>query len=372
MSILDQIVDGPSRQRPILGHIRTASKPVIIYGAGVYAYVLQRFLALNCITVEAVMVDAACKTDDFFMGLQVIATEEAVNRLADCIVVVGITTYPEQMDKLKRLGAGEVYVIDIPDYLNMPEPFMDMRFVKEHLEQFDQAARFFADELSRQTYIAAINAKLNEDLEYLKPVVRLDNLYFPASEFNLRADEVLLDVGGFTGDTVRDFHNLSGGNYAQIISLEPCEENYRQLRATVQSLGLTKVLPLKIGAWDQRTTLRFATREMDIDNQITADGEHQIEVDTIDSILGNTKHSVTLIKLDINGAEYRALAGAQKTIRRHRPRIVVRLHTKEDFFRLPLLLHRSVPDMKLYLRQRNYMSMMVVLYGVFDLPLQHR
>lgn len=366
MSIIDHIVDGPNKQRSLLIRIRESSKPVIIYGAGVYAYVLKRFLATNGIAVVAVMVDAAYKFEDTFMGLKVITTEGTISQLSNYIVVVGITNYPTFVEKLAKLGATEVYVIDIPDYLNMPNAFMDMKFVKENKDQFDKAAGLFADDLSRETYIAAINTKINEDLDYIKPYVRLDNLYFPSKEFHLREDEVLLDVGGFTGDTVREFHNLTKGQYAKIVSLEPGEENFGKLLATIQALCLSKVLPLKIGAWDERTTLRFATKEMHIDNQITDDGVQKIDVDTIDSILSSLGCSVTLIKLDINGAEYRALSGARKTIRKHRPRIVVRLHRKEDFFRLPILLNKLAPDIKLYLRQRNFMSMMLVLYGVFD------
>jgi hypothetical protein len=48
------------------------------------------------------------------------------------------------------------------------------------------------------------------------------------------------------------------------------------------------------------------------------------------------------------------------------------MHRKEDLFRLPILLNEVAPEMKLHLRQRNYMSMMTVLYGVFDSTFQHR
>ncbi|MDP2762124.1 MAG: FkbM family methyltransferase [Sideroxyarcus sp.] len=367
MSIINRIVAGTNPQRGLLTRLQESPKPVMIYGAGVYAYVLKRFLVANGIAVAAVMVDAAYKNEDSFMGVKIATTEEAAGRLADYHVVVGSTNYPLLVAKLEQLGAPEIHVIDIPDYLNMPNAFMDMAFVKEHGAQFDHAADLFADELSRETYIAAINTKINEDLGYIKPYVRLDNLYFPSAEFPLREGEVFLDVGGFTGDTIREFHTQTKGRYAKIISLEPDEGNFEKLLATIEALGLSKVLPLKIGAWDDRTTLRFAAKEMHIDNQITEDGVQQIDVDTIDSVLNSLgSPAVTLIKLDINGAEYRALCGARETIRKDRPRIAVRLHRKEDFFRLPILLKQVAPEMKLYLRQRNFMSMMVVLYGVFD------
>jgi FkbM family methyltransferase len=365
MQIIEHVA-GTNAQRTLLACLGTSLKPVIIYGAGVYAYVLRRFLALNGIAVAGAMVDAAYKADETFMDLRVSTTEEIASRLGDCHVVVGITNYPAVVGKLSRLGVTKIHVIDVPDYLNMPNAFMDMDFVTRNRAQFDRAAALFADDLSRQTYFASINTKLSEDLAYIKPHVRLDNLYFPATEFPLRQDEVLLDVGGFNGDTVREFHALTKGEYAKIISLEPDDDNFGRLQAMVEALGLTKkVLPLKLGAWDERTTLRFAAQEMHIDNRICDGGLLHIDADTIDSILGRLGCRVTLIKLDINGAEYRALSGARNTIREQRPRIAVRLHTKEDYFRLPILLKDLAPEMKLYLRQRNFMSMMVILYGIF-------
>lgn len=366
MKIIDHIVDDTNEQRALLIRLRESPKPVIIYGAGVYAYVLKRFLAANGITVVAVMVDAAYKSDDAFMGTRITTTEETADRLSDYHVIVGITDFPPFVEKLAKLGATDVHVIDIPDYLNMPNAFMNMEFVKENSIQFDKAAELFADDLSRDTYVAAINTKINENLDYVKPYVRMDNLYFPASEFPLREDEIFLDVGGFTGDTIREFHDITKGRYREIISLEPFEENFAKLLATIETLGLSKVVPVKIGAWNEKTTLSFSTNEMHIDNQITDDGIQHIDVDTIDSIMDDLESPVTLIKLDINGSEYPALSGARRTIQKHRPKIVVRMHKKEDFFRLPILLNEIAPGIKLYLRQRNFMSMMLILYGVFD------
>lgn len=366
MSILDLIDVGNSKQRSLMECLRTSSRPIMLYGAGVYAYVLKRFLEANDLTVACVMVDEAYKTDDNFMGVRVVTTEEMENRLSDFHFVVGITNVPLAVERLEKLGAANVHVVDIPDYLNMPEPFMDRVFVEQHGADFDQALQVFADDLSRQTFVAAINTKIHENLDYVRPHVRVDNLYFPKSEFRLRDDEVFLDVGGFTGDTVREFHQVTGGRYCKIISLEPFEDNYARLIESVKVLDSSRVVPIQVGAWDEKTTLSFATNDMDIDNKISEGGTQKIEVDTIDAIMRREGSKLSLIKTDINGAEYRALAGARQTLKRDRPRVITRLHLKEDFYRIPLLLRDIAPDMKIHLRQRGYFSMMLILYAEFD------
>lgn len=366
MNLLDQIDASASKQRPLLKQLRDSGRPVLLYGAGVYAYVLKRFLEANGLRIEAAMVDAEYKTGESFMGTPVVTTEAIAHRLNDFHVVIGITDIPAARQRLEQRGAPHVHVIDVPDYLNMPEPFMDRSFVEQHAAEFDQALRVFADELSRQTYVAAINAKVQESLDPVRTLVRPDRLYFPESEFHLRGDEVFLDVGGFTGDTIREFHQLTGGHYGKIISLEPFEDNFAKLLETVQGLDQPRVVPIQVGAWDEKTSLSFATNDMDIDNKISEGGTRKIEVDTIDAIMAREGSRLSLIKTDINGAEYRALAGARQTIRRDRPRVITRLHLKEDFYRIPLLLREIAPDMKIHLRQRGYFSMMLILYAEFD------
>jgi FkbM family methyltransferase len=351
----------------LLAQLQKSQLPIVIFGAGVYAYVLKRFLEACAIPIESVMVDSAFCGTGTFIGLPPLILEDNLHRLAHIHVIVGITNFPPQVEKLKNAGALHVHVIDVPDYLNMPHPFMDLAFVKAHEQSFEQGYHVWADELSQRTYFAAIQGKINEDLAQIAPWVKLDDLYFPHSEFPLHQHESLLDVGGFTGDTVREFILATGGKFEKIISLEPDAKNFHQLQLTALAMGPESIVSLQIGAWDEKATLKFASKSQQIDNQISDQGMHEIDVDTIDAILqGIGQPNITLMKLDINGAERKALLGAADTIRRCRPRIITRLHTKEDFYQIPLLLKQIAPGMKLYLRQRNHVSLMLVLYGSFE------
>jgi|GEM_PF-1978413 len=367
MTIIEKLLDEPNQQRVLLAQLKASSKPVVIYGAGVYAYVLKRFLELNGIKIQAAMVDAIYLAQQAFADLPVVSTEDYTGQLENCHIIVGITNYPPILEKLKQLGASDVHVVDIPDYLNMPCAFMDRQFVIQNSGNFDQAFGLLEDELSRQTYVAAINTKISENLAHIAPCVRLDNLYFPSSEFSPGNHESFLDVGGFTGDTIKEFHQVKHGAYNKIISLEPGDKNFLELQRTVADLHIPRVTAIKVGAWHEKSVLRFTTKAMHIDNEVSETGASEIQVDTIDAILQQLSSAISLIKLDINGAEYNALSGARQSINKYRPNIVVRLHKKEDFYRLPILLKEIAPDMKLYLRQRNYMSMMLIMYGVFDL-----
>lgn len=231
MSVFEALLSSHSSQRQLVERLQNTKLPVVLYGAGVYAYVVRRFLALSGVTVSHVVVDSKYKTLDNFMDLKVYAMENCLEALKQSHLVVGITEYPRIVSAMQTLGIENVYPIDIPDYLNMPNPFMDRTFVRDHCTEFDGAIQCFEDELSKQTYLASINTKVNEDLAFIRTLVREDNLYFPSRESIRRSDEVFLDVGGYTGDTIREFHHISEGQYSTIISLEPSAENFQRLTA---------------------------------------------------------------------------------------------------------------------------------------------
>lgn len=366
MSFINKITKVENKQALLINEIIDSGKQVIIYGASVYAYVLHQYLAKRGVKIKCFAVDGAYLQQESYMGIDVIKIEDILPEISKFHIIVGIANYPSVLDKFSAKGIMDILTIDVPDFLNIPNSFMDLDFIKSNEQQFSKAYDFYEDQLSKETYVAAINTKINEDLSFIKPYVHPDHLYFTKTEFPISNDEILLDVGGFNGDSIRDFLKVCNGEYKKIISLEPFPETYVTLLQTIRELGISgKCKAIQIGAWHEKASLSFNNTEMGIDSKILSGANKTIEVDTIDSILENLNSEVSLIKMDINGSEYNALKGACETIKTNKPQIAVKMHVKEDFFRLPILLKEIDPSIKLYLRQRNYMSMMLVLYGVF-------
>lgn len=366
MRFIDRFVEESNQQRELLRRLATSNIPSYIFGAGVFAYVLVKFLEKNGIKVTAAIVDQNYLSQPSFIDLPLVALEDTVSQGAGCHIFIGVTNYPAITEKLRALGFINVHLIDIPDYLDMPNRFITRAFVEENLSELEEAHSLLCDQKSKDTFIASLNTKLSEDLKHIESLVSLDHIYFPSTEFGTTDAEDFLDVGGFTGDTVKEFHHLKNGKYNRIISLEPSEENFTRLQNNALELDKSKIICCKVGAWHERTRLSFVTKDGDIDNEISEAGDAEIQVDTIDNIVSHIGGKISLMKLDINGAEYNALLGATKTIQENHPRIITRLHRKEDYFRIPVLLKRIAPEIKIYIRQRNYMSMMIILYAEFE------
>ena len=62
-----------------------------------------------------------------------------------------------------------------------------------------------------------------------------------------------------------------------------------------------------------------------------------------------------LIKFDVEGAEKEAIEGSQKAILSNLTELCVSLyHRSEDIFSLPLLIHKLLPDHKLFIEKTPY------------------
>ena len=75
--------------------------------------------------------------------------------------------------------------------------------------------------------------------------------------------------------------------------------------------------------------------------------------------------NATWIKMDIEGAEFSVLRGAEEIIKRNRPKLTISIyHSDEDMIRIAEYIHKLVPEYKLYIRLHPRYGVDTVLYAV--------
>lgn len=86
---------------------------------------------------------------------------------------------------------------------------------------------------------------------------------------------------------------------------------------------------------------------------------------SLDQILQEEK--VTFIKLDIEGAELKALQGMKNIIIKYRPLLAVCIyHKAEDIVEIPGYIKTLVPDYKFYIRSYHMDYTEHVLYAIIE------
>ncbi len=186
-------------------------------------------------------------------------------------------------------------------------------------------------------------------------------LQFNNDVIHLTGNEVFIDGGAFTGDSTREFIDACARNklaYRQIICYEPDPQIFEQLQKNTSQYSNIALRPF--GLWSSSSTIRFAgsniltpgsTRIVLEQENLTAGASEITEISTTSIDEDFPDETITLIKMDVEGAEYEALRGAMKTIKRCRPKLIISAyHKRNDLFEIPLLINQMAPDYKLYFR----------------------
>ncbi len=237
-------------------------------------------------------------------------------------------------------------------------------FYSEHKERIKSVCDMLCDDKSRKHYLAAIRYRTERRL-VKRGEWSLTDQYFPKDIVTIRPDEVFIDGGAYNGDSINKLFKLASksgiGEDIRVIAFEPSELNRRLLkrrykndkRVTIKDCGLS----------DSDHELYFY--ETGSVSYIT-DEEHancKIRVTNIDA--NPECRDATWIKMDIENAEWDALHGAEKTIRRNRPTLTICIyHSDEDMYRIAEWIHEIVPEYRLYVRHHTRRSNEIVLYAV--------
>ncbi len=138
-----------------------------------------------------------------------------------------------------------------------------------------------------------------------------------------------------------------------VVAIEPAPENVECLRRNYAAeISQGRVIVVPKGVWDRDDVL--VLRE-DADNSardsfVVAWGpavrETRVPLTTIDQLVKDLKlDSVGFMKLDIEGAEKRALAGARNTLQKYHPRMAIAMeHLTDDPTAIPQVILAAAPS----------------------------
>lgn len=245
---------------------------------------------------------------------------------------------------------------------------LDLHYERDDTATFFQSVRprleliydRMADQESKDTYETMLRYRVNRNAEYL-PRITLP-AYFPDKLGNasfLGSEEVFVDAGAYTGDTVNGFIKAVSGQYRSIFALEPNPQNYEELQRSASQLQ--NVVCYKMGVGEAPAEVKFILEGSR--SKAADEGNQVIQVDTLDHLLHDTP--VTYIKMDIEGMECPALRGAEHIIKTYRPKLAVcTYHSNEDMVRVPELILRFNSDYQLYLRQHTPSVVDTVCYAI--------
>ena len=337
-------------EQSVWSRLKEETRPIVLYGMGDGAdKILAQFDRLG-IRAGGVFASDEFARGNLFHGFSVSKLSDTTAELGEDIVIVisFASQRPEVLAKMYELDAG--YDVVAPDVPVVPGPLFDEAFVREHSADMQRAYELLADERSREVFLDTVRFKLSGRLKYLRNSESgkdevFENILRPG------ADEHFSDLGAYNGDTIRELLHYTDGRFASVTALEPDRRSFRKLNEWASANITGDVTLVQAGAWNE-DTVKYFTDQAGRQSRVAGQGK-ETQMRALDSVLSG--RPCTYLKMDVEGAEREAIAGAEKTIRQYAPKLnIAAYHRSEDFFQLPLLIHALQPSYRLYLRHHPY------------------
>jgi FkbM family methyltransferase len=140
---------------------------------------------------------------------------------------------------------------------------------------------------------------------------------------------IVVDVGANVGFFTRYFADWTGSN-GRVLAIEPEQRNFDRLQSMIRSRRLNTVVEAVHAAAAERAGQVALTIDPfhPAGHSLSAEGVPTRAVAIDDLVRHHEDRTVSLIKIDVQGAELRVLKGAASTLRTFRPALVVELDEK--------------------------------------------
>jgi FkbM family methyltransferase len=364
-SLLNELSQTPDHLAQLITKL-SHEKQVCIWGTGVAGQ-------LVCKTGRSFGIPVTCFADgnkkdgctQTLLGLPVRSPAEIP---ADAFVLIEADVRYQIHERVRHLQCTGYAYIDplLFSHYRTGDRERVMQQYSENAAEIDRVYDAFRDDLSRRTFRNVLMHRAVHSLELLWEVFS-PNQYF-CNDVIQNAAGSFADCGAFNGDTLRAFLAQVGEQDYSYYAFEPQEQNCRDLEQFVQEQQLSRVQVCRAGIWDRQETLCFSENTAEDDlawtlSDAVTGSESLIHADTLDHLMNGKP--LDFIKMDIEGAELRALRGAEFTIRSSLPILAISsYHELDHLWLVPRAIQEFSGDYHISCRHHSWNLADTVCYGI--------
>lgn len=306
-------------------------------------------------------------------GIGVLSPKDFVRRHGDRVLVLAVSRDVVRVDEQCR----SLHVRKFLPYfrcakilkLRPYEKSMSAAEIEENPEA-RAALAVWDDGESREKYRRAL--RFHAEMRYDDLIPYEPDQYFSEKYMPRRFFKAMVDAGAFTGDTLATLLRLTKGEILAYYGFEPDPGNFSALK---QSLppgdSRFQVFPLGLGdragqcgmiCLGSMHSSILAGKDENGNSGANENGDG-VRIATLDETLADLP--VTLIKMDIEGFEPMALAGAETLIRSRKPALAISVyHNIEHFWRIPLWIKNLEMGYRLALGCHGHTNAEILCYAL--------
>ena len=343
--------------------IKVSPYPLVIYGAGWVGEAIYTYLKKNNINIYGFAVDRGFLPENKSLdGLNIFDMDELLKTARYNVILAFVDCPANKIEQLEsHANVNKCYQID---FVGKNAAGWDGQMYDSFLNENEAILTRLREDLSDKASKQALDEFIHQRNTgvFCKPYSHKPE-YFDDEIILLSEDEVFVDCGAYDGDSILAFcdalkeKGISG--YKKIYAFEADEGNAHKLRKNLSRLENVQLIVK--GVYDKVCTLHFS--ESGTMGSMVADEGSRIEATTIDETIGDEE--VTFIKMDIEGCELKGLRGAEKTIKRWKPKLAICVyHRVEDLVTIPQYIQSLRPDYKLFFRNYRQIGLDSIIYAI--------
>lgn len=222
--------------------------------------------------------------------------------------------------------------------------------LKQHREDFIWLYGRLGDWRSKIVLAGMLYNWITFDLDYIHSMKEANFTdYFDLDLLQCDEEDVVVDLGAWTGDSMQNYiHTYSKYKKIYCYEIDKCSID-------VAKKNLAEFSNIEFrnkGVGNRAGKMYLDGKPLSSCNKVVSvDTGNEIEVVSLDDDL---MEKVTLIKMDIEGAEQAALSGCRRHIKEEMPKLLISVyHNNEDIWKIPRMVEEMNPNYRFYLRSNG-------------------
>ena len=244
----------------------------------------------------------------------------------------------------------------------------EIKFFKKNEEKINKIFSLLQDKKSKKTYkkilkLHCFKGNTNICNSYV------NTQYFPRNIIKLSNNETFVDCGACNGDTVLKFIKKNKNKYKKIIAFEANFNNFKILEKWKKRIDNMSTFNLALCNKKSKSYFLLKTNltsKLILKNKKNFKKNKNyviVQTEKIDNIKDCA--NMTLLKMDIEGAELKALIGSKNTIRKNKPKMAISIyHSYKDLINIAWWIINLNMNYKLYIRHYSKDYRETILYAI--------
>lgn len=324
---------------------------IYIFCAGVAGKLIQSNLMRFDLPVYRFVDNDVQKIGTEVNGVPVISFQELTAAATPKIIVIGTVAFHDEVVHQCLDGGISMEEICFADFLHYDIKEITRSYFLENIDAMINIYHHCADEESKELFITNLLYQFTRDRRYYQGrLAPLSQQYYEPDIIQFSENDVYFDCGAKDGDTALAFHRLRNGVYKKIITFEPDKRNFELLMENLAQLSKTHNVNAGVGETEE--VLAF-NGNMGGHSSFNGSGELQAKIVPLDCYI---KENPTLIKMDIEGFELKALKGASQILTQCQPQLAICVYHKPcDIVELPKFILEQNSNYQIFFRlYRNF------------------